>query len=265
MTITLNVTDHEGLCHGWSWAIEDEEILAERVARIALGQAKHVGRVIDGLTAKPKKTTAEHVADAIGKLSVDKDGTPYKRDGWIFQAVSWIAAHQNRNGAILRAPHIRKADHGFDGLQIELSADKSTVTSVMIFEDKATTNPRDIIRDEVWPGLAALEAGQRVTELTHDVTAVLEAYQDILPVDVEDAVDEILWKEARSYRVSITVSDAHSANAARAGLFSGYDIQAPGHVTKRRAETVYFPDMREWMKSFSARVEAKIIEISGHV
>ncbi|MUZ76089.1 hypothetical protein GOZ90_25935 [Agrobacterium vitis] len=262
MTIILNVTDHEDLCHGWSWTIEDEDILAERMARIALGQAKHVGRVIDGLTAKPKKTTAEHMADAISKLSVDANGDPYKRDGWIFQAISWIAAHQNRNGGILRAPHIRKADHGFDGLQIELSADKSTVTSVMIFEDKATINPRDTIRDEVWPGIAALEAGQRVTELTHDVTAMLEAYQSIMPVDVEDAVDEILWKEARSYRVSITVSDTHSANAARAGLFSGYDTHAPGLLTKRRAETIYFPDMREWMKTFSAKVAAKIVEIS---
>lgn len=265
MTIALEVTDHENLCHGWSWKIEDEEILAERVARIALGQAKHVARVIDGLAGKPKRTTAEHVADAIGKLEVDANGNPYKRDGWIFQAISWVAAHQNRNGAILRAPHIRKADHGFDGLQIELSADNSSVTSVMIFEDKATTNPRDTIRDEVWPGIASLEAGQRVTELTHDVTAMLEAFQGIMPIDVEDAVDDILWKEARSYRVSITISDTHATNAARAGLFSGYDLQAPGLTTKRRAETVHFPDMREWMKTFSAKVAAKIIEISEHV
>lgn len=265
MTITLSVTDHDDLCHGWSWKIEDEDVLAERVARIALGQSKHVGRVIDELTTKPKRTTAEHVADAISKLNVDANGDPYKRDGWLFQAISWVAAHQNRKGAILRAPHIRKADHGFDGLQIELSADKSSVTSVMIFEDKATTNPRDTIRDEVWPGIAALEAGERVTELTHDVTSVLEAYQSVMPIDVDDAVDEILWKEARSYRVSITVGDTHSATAARKGLFSGYDSKAPGKVTKRRAETMHFPDMRVWMEAFSTRVEAKILEIAADV
>lgn len=265
MTIKLSVTDHDDLCHGWSWTMEDEELLAERVARIALGQAKHVGRVIDGLTTKSKRTTDEHVVDAISKLKVDVNGDPYKRDGWIFQAISWIAAHQNRKDAILRAPHIRKADHGFDGLQIELSEDKSTVTSVMIFEDKATTNPRVTIRDEVWPGIAALEAGERVTELTHDVTAMLEAYQSIMPVDVDDAVGEILWKGARTYRVSITVGDKHLTTKARKKLFSGYDSQAPGKLTRRRAETIHLPDMREWMKTFSARVEAKIVEISRNV
>lgn len=265
MTITLSATDHEDLCHGWSWTIEDEDILAERVARIALGQAKHVARVIDGLTAKPAKTTAAHTADALQKLAPDANGEPYRRDGWLFQAISWIAAHQNRKGAILRAPHIRKADHGFDGLQIELSEDKSTVTSVMIFEDKATINPRDTIRDEVWPGIAALEAGERVTELTQDVTSILEAYQAVMTVDVEDAVDEILWKEARTYRVSITISDTHSAHAARAGLFAGFHDQAPGLISKRRAETVYFPSMRIWMANFATKVETKINEIALHV
>lgn len=265
MTITLNATDHEDLCHGWSWTVEDEDVLAERVARIALGQARHVARVIDGLTTKPAKTTAEHAADAIKKLAPDANGETYRRDGWLFQSISWIAAHQNRKGAILRAPHIRKADHGFDGLQIELSQEGSTVTSVMIFEDKATTSPRDTIRDEVWPGIAALESGQRVTELTHDVTSILEAYQAVMPLDVEDAVAEILWKEARTYRVSITVGDTHAAHGARAGLFAGYDDHAPGLIAKRRAETIYFPDMRTWMGNFATKVEAKINKIAEHV
>lgn len=265
MTIALSATDHENLCHGWSWTIEDEDALALSVARIALGQSRHVARVIDGLTAKPVKTTAEHVADATTKLAPDADGSTFRRDGWLFQSISWIAAHQNRKGAILRLPHIRKADHGFDGLQIELSADMSTITLVVIFEDKATTSPRDTIRDDVWPDIAALEAGQRVTELTQDVTSILEAHQHVMAIDVEDAVDEILWKEARAYRVSITVGDTHSAHKARAGLFSGYDHAAPGLVTKRRGETMYFPNMRDWMRNFSMKVEAKINEIAGHV
>lgn len=265
MTITLTAIDHEDLCHGWSWTIEDEDTLATSVARVALGQAKHVVRVLDGLTAKPVKTTAEHVADALARLAPDADGSFYKCDGWLLQTISWIAAHQNRKGAILRLPHIRKADHGFDGLQIELSTDKATVTTVVIFEDKATTSPRDTIRDDVWPSIAALEAGGRVTELTQDVTAVLEAQQQVMPIDVEDAVDNILWKEARAYRVSITVGDTHATNAARAGLFSGYAEKAPGPKKKRRAETIYFPNMREWMRSFSKVVELKIHEHAGYV
>lgn len=265
MTITLHAIDHHTLCHGWSWTIDDEDVLAERVARIALGQSRHVAQILDGLSGKPKKTTADHVSDAIRKLAPDANGDTSKRDGWIFQAISWIAAYQNRNGALLRAPHIRKADHGFDGLQIELSKDKSTVTSVVIFEDKATKNPRSTIYNEVWPGIEDLEAGKRVTELTHDVTSVLEAYQAILSVDVEDAVEAILWKEARSYRVSITVSNSHGTDATRAKLFAGYDKKAPGEATRRRAETIHIPNMRKWMKAFSSKVEQKIKEIAANV
>ena len=265
MTITLTAVDHEDLCHGWSWAITDEAALAASVARVALGQAKHVIRVLDGLAEKPITTTTDHVADALAKLAPDADGSFHKCDGWLHQTISWIAAQQNRNDAILRLPHIRKADHGFDGLQIELSTDKAKVTTVVIFEDKATTNPRDTIREDVWPGIVALEAGQRVTELTQDVTAILEAQQHIMPVDVEDVVDDILWKEARAYRVSITVGNSHLKEAARARLFDGYSEAAPGPKEKRRAETIYFSDMRAWMREFSKLVERKISEHANHV
>ena len=36
MTLTLVPIDHGELCHGWAWTVDDEDVLAERVARIVL-------------------------------------------------------------------------------------------------------------------------------------------------------------------------------------------------------------------------------------
>ena len=114
MTLTLIATNHDDLCHGWSWEIVDENQLVEDVALVALGQYRHVSKILVGLNSRPMPTSAEHVADAVAKLTVAEDGTPWHRDGWLFQTISWIAAHHNKGTAVIRAPHIRKADHGFD-------------------------------------------------------------------------------------------------------------------------------------------------------
>lgn len=95
--------------------------------------------------------------DAIALLSLKPDEKPWHRDGWMFQAISWIAAH-NDGGIAIRAPHLIKAHKGFDGLKLELS-DAGEVTAVVVFEDKATENPRATIRDDVRHSRAAAEKG----------------------------------------------------------------------------------------------------------
>jgi hypothetical protein len=266
MALTLTAVDHEDLCHGWSWEIKDEELLVDHVARVALGQYRHIERILAGLTTRPPTTSAEHIADAIAKLSPDANGSTWRRDGWIFQVISWIAAHNNKGDSIIRAPHIRKADHGFDGLQLELSDDGTTISAVVICEDKATDDPRKTITDKVWPEIVKLEMNERITELTHDVTSLLQTQLGgPSAIDVERAVEGILWKEARRYRVSITVKDEHQADEARAALFAGYDEKAAGPVVRRRAETIRIPDMRVWMNRFADRVKARLAELFDDV
>lgn len=205
MTLTLSQIDHGDPCHGWSWVVENEDKLAEQVARVALGQFRHVGKILAGLGEVAPVTTEDHATDAIDLLTVEEEQDPWHRDGWIFQTISWIAAHQQRHGAVTRPPHIIKAHKGFDGLQLEMSEDGTSVVGIIIFEDKATDNARGTIRDDVWPGIAALESGKRVNQLTHDVSAALEAQKHFNPnLDVDAAISNILWKDARRYRVSIT-------------------------------------------------------------
>lgn len=266
MTLTLTQIDHKGLCHGWGWTIEDEDALAERIARVALGQYRHVAKILAGAGVVGPSASADHAAAAIHLLTVNPGEDPWHRDGWIFQTISWIAAHQHGHGTATRPPHILKAHKGFDGMQLELSNDGKSIIAVIVFEDKATDNARSTIRDDVWPGIAALDAGERVTELTHEISAMLEAQQRIAPdLDVDTAIANILWKDARRYRVSITIGDTHLKENARARLFKGFDTKAPGDVRRRRADTIYVPELRKWMDAFAQRAIGHVKAISAHV
>lgn len=252
MTLSLTPISHGQLCHGSSWQVVDENQLAERVARIALGQYRHVERILEGVYGTPPKVGLELAASAIKLLTVENDADPWHRDGWIFQAISWLAAHPHPTNTITRPPQIIRAHKGFDGLQLTLAADGKSISAVVIFEDKATSEARKTIREEVWPGIAALEKGERASELTHETTAMLAAQMASHPgLDVDAAISNVLWKDVRRYRVSITVGKTHASDTARAGLFKDFDVHAPGDVVRRQAETLYLPELRKWMEAFA--------------
>lgn len=265
MTMTLTPIAHDILCHGSEWTVTDIDLLAERVARVALGQYRHIAQILEGLAVDPPSTTKDHATNALDKLRLAANGDPWQRDGWLFQVISWVAASQQRMGAVLKPPHPFHAHKGFDGLQIELSDDGTSVKAVIIFEDKATDRARETIHGDVFPAIVNLEAGGRVSELTSEVTTMLEAQQRVYPaLDVDSAIDKLLWQEARQYRVSITIDDTHKGDAKRKGLFKDFDTKAPGDLVKRRAETMHFENMRQWMDGFSDRVATKIKALAGN-
>lgn len=264
MTLTLVPIDHGELCHGWSWTVDDEEVLAERVARIVLGQYRHVAKILTGAGVPGPAVNAEQAKAAIKQLTLVEGDDPWHRDGWLFQTISWIAANQKPSASLTRLPHIRKADKGFDGMQIELNEGGTAVTAVIVFEDKATDNARSTIRDDVWPGIVALEKGERLNELSQEVSGMLDARAAADPeFDLDTAIANTLWHDARRYRVSITIGDTHTDADARARLFKGFDHSAPGAALRRRADTIYLPAMRNWMASFATRVIVKIKAIAS--
>jgi len=203
-------------------------------------------------------------ADAIRLLTVGPGEEPWHRDGWLFQAISWVAAY-SAGGAAIRPPHLIKAHKGFDGLKLELN-DAGAVTAVIIFEDKATDNPRKTIREEVWPGIEKLERGERTNELTQEISSLLEAQTKTIPeLDVDAAIRQIVWSNVRRYRVAITVDSPHLTEMARTRLFKGYLKQAPGDIVRRGAETMLVPELRPWMQQFAQRVMANIAELPESV
>src|SRR5687767_1374983 len=129
MSITLTPFADGQLCHGSSWTVPNEGTLAGQIARIALGQSLHVERILSGAGLAPPPVVEAARAGAIALLTVSDPAYPYQRDGWMFQAMSWIAAHRAAPTALIRAPHMIPAHKGFDGLQLELDATGQTVTA----------------------------------------------------------------------------------------------------------------------------------------
>lgn len=230
-----------------------------------MGQYRHVSQILEGLSVNAPKGSKAHAENAITKMQVAQNGDPWQRDGWIFQIISWIAAAQQKTGkVVLKPPHIFHAHKGFDGIQLELSDDGQSVVAIVIFEDKATDKPRDTIREDVWPGIVGIEAGDRVAELTHEASGLLEGQQHLYPaMDVDAAIDRIFWQEARRYRVSITTGTTHKEEKARARLFADYETTVSGDLLRRQAETMHFDDLRKWMAGFADRVIKKLKELGN--
>jgi hypothetical protein len=259
LPLALTTVAHGKLCHGSRWEITDEDDLAAKVARLALGQSRHVAAILAGVDKKAPVTRADAAKGAIKLLTVDDNKDPYHRDGWIFQAISWIAAHRHDAGAVVRAPHAILAHKGFDGMQLKLDAAGQKITAVVIFEDKATVNPRSTITGDVWKGIRALERGERMPELIQETGALLEANQSrFSEMDIDAAVETVLWEGARHYRVAITVDDSHEDDDEREALFKGFDTVAPGGCKRRQAETMCIPKLRSWMRKFAAKAVGHI-------
>lgn len=181
--------------------------------------------------------------------------------GWlgVFQAISWIAAHKASGAgtSIFSLPHQIPAHKGFDGLQIELDK-KKKLAGLIIFEDKATDNPRNTITQDVWPEFNLLHNDKRQTELMQETTALLQR-ADV--DDPDEVIEGIVWKHIRRFRVSITGADGHDSNPKLSDLFKGYDDVVPGtDVAIRRAEVICLGDLRPWMRKFAKRVRDSIDE-----
>jgi hypothetical protein len=168
----------------------------------------------------------------------------------MFQVMSWIAANRASPGGLISPPQMILAHKGFDGLLIELDTAAGLVAAAVIFEDKATENPRDRIREEVWPDFARLEAGERENVLTAEVTSLLRGREGL---DVDKAIESIIWKRARHFRISITVGKAHGDEAGRKRLFKDYDLVATGAAKRRRGETFVIAELRAWMAQLADR------------
>ena len=257
MPITLSQFSEKECYFGNTWHVTDEDELARQIGVIALGYSHHVHKILKGTGVIDPDYPAEGVASAIQLLTVSGDD-PWHRDGWVFQAMSWIAAIRANPSAKLAAPHMQHADKGFDGLQIEVDDETRRVTCAIVFEDKATTNPRRTITREdkgVWKEFRELEDGLRSNFFTSQVLAVVRSETML---DPDEAVKEVIWNEARRYRLSITVGGTHSTGEGRKKLFKGYDDVVNGDLNRRRAETFHQDDIRDWLASLSEKVKVAI-------
>lgn len=245
---------------GYTWSIDDDGELVRLIARVALGQSRYVERILAQTDCADLAPVASAFEGARKLLSVPPGKDPYQRDGWMFQVMSWIAAHRQDDGALIRSPHMNHAHKGFDGINVQVDRSTDKVLSVVICEEKATEHPRNMISGSVWPEFETLETGKRDNELVAEVTAILDRAAHI---DPDQAVAQMLWKEARAYRVSITVGDTHADEAGREKLFEGYEDKVHGEINRRRAETLHVQDLRVWMDDIAEQALGVLEELEA--
>lgn len=262
MVISITPVGEKDCWTGSTWTVDDEDTLANLIARVAIGQARTVERILRATDALPPSYPEGGFEGAKNLLSVETGKDPYHRDGWVFQVIAWIAAHRQDDKALIRAPQMIKADKGLDGLIIEF--DDEDIAWVVICEEKATEHPRQKVQSAVWPEFKHFETGARDNELVASVTAVLERSSDPNP---DRTVASILWQDKRAYRVAITVSDPHSTTAGRKRLFKDYETTVLGDTVRRRAETFFLKDVRGWLDSVAEKAIAVVeaAEAETHV
>jgi hypothetical protein len=247
MPITVTPFTDDPICGGHEWTVADIDTLALHVARVAVGQSRHVKKIIEGYSGSLPKATFDTIGNAANLLTATPNN-PYHRDGWIFQIMSWIAANKAAPKALIKAPHMIHAHKGFDGLQLEIDEATNKVSAAIIFEDKATTNPRPVIKTEVWPEIAKLESGERGNVLLAETIALLETRPHL---DPDSALENILWADARRFRVSVTTDSQYRGAEARQRLFKGYDAVAGGPTVRRTGQIFEIAELRNWMEALA--------------
>ena len=246
---------------GSDWTITDEGELAKIVARVALGQSRYAMKILQETGCQAYAPTDSALDGAIKLLSSRNKDDPFHRDGWVFQVISWIAAHLQNPDSLKCSPHMIHAHKGFDGLHVCLDESNKDVVSIIICEEKATGGPRGKITSKVWPEFSSLESGDRDNELVSEVTKLLAQSNHS---DTDRAIHEVMWKQIRAYRISITIGDDDNSEVGRKAVFKGYENVVSGSdVTRRRAETFHRKNLRMWMRRFSAKaiLAAKEMEV----
>ncbi|TDL79741.1 hypothetical protein E2L08_08435 [Palleronia sediminis] len=253
MAIALTPVREGELWAGATWTVEDEDVLAGLIARVAIGQARVAERILneDGLIDVGYPMGGHEGARKL--LEVGPTGDPAHRDGWMFQVISWIAAHRSGRPGVIRSPHMRHADKGLDGLMVEF--DDTEIARVVISEEKATGNARTMVRDRVWPEFRDFETGRRDAELNDGVSTLLA---DGGYPNPDAVVAAILWTEKRAYRVAVTIDDTHASEKGLKALYKGYETAVSGEIGRRRAETFQVQDLRPWFESIAVKATAII-------
>ena len=235
---------------GSTWTVEDAHELATVVAYVAVGQSAVVERILKATDCIAPDMPRSGAQGARGLLKATTSHSRVHRDGWMFQVISWVAAHLETLNAheksLIRPPQMMHAQKGQDGLVIEYTDDD--IARVVICEDKATKSPREQFRSKVLPEFESYEMGERDNELIASVTSLLSQHK----IDNADKiVANILWEDQRAYRIALTVPCGSTSDEDQKRIFKGYEQAVTGDVSRRRVELMPLSYVRPWMNDLA--------------
>ena len=267
MPIQLDSQDCKHHCLKYLWSIKDDPAFVRCIAQLALGQHRHVIRVLQGLGATNNAYSIgkSEVEDLIKRLGQNKPGQVENRDGWLFQLISWVAlAIQSNQTTFIDPPHPMESQKGFDGLCISVSQGNNSLDYVMVTEDKATDSPRSVFRNEVLPEIKRIEGGETNSQLRSRVSVLVSlAVTD--EKTRESALQAALWQNILRFRTCFA-TDADGLPK-RVELFKGYADAAPGVIERRQGDVLIVNDLRPWFEDLAKKViaELKQMRTTPHV
>lgn len=257
---------------GDRWSAQDETQLARIIAIIAMGQAAYAAHILkELLPATPAFTNDDLRREASVRLTVQTDGKKprtgypqWQRDGFMFEAISWIAARQScGERALLKEPHVSATSQGLDGLMIELAADKSKVVMTTVFEDKCTDNPRETFLQKVIPAFLDRHQNKRSVELVASASVLLRMAGIDEPAAARLAA-AVMNRNQRCYRAAFALTKDHDSQEERQKLFNGYD--ALGGISRERrvgASLIISGKLREWFDALALQAIAYLDELEA--
>lgn len=240
-------------CQGVSFVVTDADALARAIALVLVQEYALAKSILSGTATADEGEAIALDADEIDDIIARRLKPPvvYHRDGFLFQLIMWLAAHLDLDdGDLVALPHAQASAKGQDSIVVHRA--DGAIVALSICEDKATENPRDTVRDEVWPEIRDYEGGGRRDELRSNIIATL-GLGGIPADEATTLVRRISWEGKRRYRVRLTLEGARTE-----GLFKGFDEIVAGSVERRRGETVQLPGLRAWMTAFAAKVESEL-------
>lgn len=259
-------------CTGDRWSAEDEAELAKLIALIAMGQAAQASHILRELVAAtPAFTDADLCREAKLKLTVQDEkkkirvGYPrWQRDGFIFEAISWIAARQTYGEqTFLKDPHVSATSQGLDGLMIELSDDKSEVVMTTVFEDKCTDDPRETFRDKVMPAFLDRHQNKRGAEIVAGASVLLR----MAGIDAGVAAQlsaAVMDRNRRRYRAAFALTEEYDSQRERKKLFKGYKALEGIEAAQRvGAGLIVSGELRAWFDALALQAVAHLDELEA--
>lgn len=247
-------TDHNPLCFETELVINDLDKLAEQVGMLLLGKHRHVAAILAAKQRSVTSSTDVMIDRAQKQLKAITVEDRYRRDGWLFQMMTWISIRLEQPGIniISQAPHDNPAQHGIDGLAIILTTG-NRIKNMIIAEDKYTENPRQTIKNQVWPEFELFEKGEFDSKLVTRTTVLLGHLNDD---EIDEIIENDIYKTSnRIYRAGITPLAKDAAPKKRKKLFKDYDgcVSGTDHL-RRQALTFSQPDIRKWMDAFAVKI-----------
>ena len=269
------------------WALSDNDRLVRTLAWLYLRKPIHATRIIKELEPTAAGFPGNVFENAIALLSVKlsdvaadlsspdpkrlkdaknkRDKRIVQRDGLLFQHLSWVAASVDMPAALATPPHVRRADKGFDGLLIRIEDASDAISSVVLCEDKASIDPKNLVQGSVWNEIDGIIRGEKDLELLDAITAILREQYHLSPDKQEELLDDLVYEQTRAFRVAVTVMPTNADKAGYQHIFKNFEKHAYGASTVRLAEVLPSNDTRALLKSLARKIRQEIRKIANNV